>query len=188
MEAGFDPNEFQGAYPDDVLLERFVALMRELKRYPVAREVKLRATKDKTFPNQKTFSRLGTKAQFAAKIRQYCEGRDGYDDVIAMCEAIPSPPDTRSDGKVSELAFGFVYLLKSGRWYKIGRSNAVGRRERELAIQLPEKADTVHTIRTDDPCGIETYWHQRFQSKRKNGEWFELSAEDVSAFKRRKFM
>jgi hypothetical protein len=27
---------------------------------------------------------------------------------------------------------GFVYLIKSGRFYKIGRSNAVGRREREL--------------------------------------------------------
>jgi len=48
-----------------------------------------------------------------------------------------------------------VYLIKSGRFYKIGRSNAAGRREREIALQLPEKADTVHVIRTDDPPGIE---------------------------------
>lgn len=83
---------------------------------------------------------------------------------------------------------GFVYLMKSGHFYKVGRSNSAGRREYELAIQLPEKAITVHTIRTDDPVGIEEYWHKRFDSKRKNGEWFALEASDVAAFRRRKFM
>jgi len=83
---------------------------------------------------------------------------------------------------------GFVYLLQSGRHYKIGRTNALGRREREPAIQLPEKAKAVHSIETDDPVGIETYWHKRFEALRKNGEWFELGADELRAFKRRKFM
>jgi hypothetical protein len=86
------------------------------------------------------------------------------------------------------LEVGYVYLLKSGKYYKIGRSKAPGRREYELAIQLPEPVVRVHTIETDDPGGIERYWHQRFSERRKNGEWFELRREDVFAFRRRKFM
>lgn len=112
------------------------------------------------------------------------------DDVAKLCPPLRVVAD--DDKAVSAPArapdFGCVYLMKSGRFYKIGRTNAVGRRERELAIQLPEKVRLVHSIRTDDPAGIEEYWHKRFHERRKNGEWFEPSTDDVAAFRRRKFM
>jgi len=78
------------------------------------------------------------------------------------------------------------YLLKHGsrREYKIGRTNNPLRREGEIGIQLPEKLQPLHYIKTDDPVGVEAYWHMRFASKRKEGEWFALSAQDVRAFNR----
>jgi Meiotically up-regulated gene 113 len=79
-------------------------------------------------------------------------------------------------------------MAKHGRHYKIGKSFDVPRRHREIAIELPEKLDVVHVIRTDDPSGVEAYWHKRFAAKRTNGEWFALAADDVRAFKRRRFM
>jgi hypothetical protein len=53
---------------------------------------------------------------------------------------------------------------------------------------MPEAVNTVHSIATDDPDGIEVYWHNRFKSKRAGGEWFSLDATDLKAFKARRFM
>jgi hypothetical protein len=186
-EAGFQPNQFNKAYPEDGLIEKFIYLIRELGRFPVSGELKMKARTDEGFPSHSVFKRLGSKQQLAKKILSYCETHAGYEDITALCAPIVSEDISPSDD-VSEVTIGFVYLMKSGVYYKVGRSNSAGRREYELSIQMPDKLNTVHTIRTDDPVGIEGYWHKRFEAKRKNGEWFDLSATDVRAFMRRKFM
>ncbi|HYW46710.1 MAG TPA: GIY-YIG nuclease family protein [Bryobacteraceae bacterium] len=188
-ESGLEPNRMQGALDEHDLIEKFVGLMRELGKFPTANEVKLKARRTPGFPWHNTFTRFGSKHEFAARIQEYCRERVGYDDVVTLCTAIEAPDPLPADDDVEpEENYGFVYLMKSGRYYKIGRTGHVGGRERDLAIQMPDKLNTVHFIRTDDPVGIEAYWHNRFDTNRKNGEWFDLTSADVKAFKRRKFM
>lgn len=189
-EAGYSSNQLQTAFEDDYLLERYAALVRELGRVPVISEMKLKRRTDSAFPSHNTFARLGTKQQLLAKVAKFCRMRSDLDDIAEICEMRAIKPLEEQVEKVDTASenFGFVYLIQSGRFYKVGRTNALGRREYELAIQLPVKTRTVHAIRTDDPLGIEAYWHKRFAGRRMNGEWFELTRTDVSAFKRRKFM
>jgi len=188
-EAGFEPNQLQGPYDEDELLKAYIALTRDLGRLPVDAELRIRRSSHPDFPSHTTFFKFGGRGGLVERVLEYCRTREGYEDIIKLCEAEGATRGPTSDQEpVQKDEFGFVYLMKSGRFYKIGRSNAAGRREYELAIQLPERPTTVHVIRTDDHAGIEAYWHNRFALKRKGGEWFDLSRADVEAFRRRKFM
>jgi hypothetical protein len=194
-EAGLTPKEFVTAFDPDATLAPLAALIRELGRFPNQGELRMRKRADPAFPNDKVFAnKFGPKPKLVARTLDYCERHPGWENVAGICRddlarrSDAGTENDRDDELHEKEEFGFVYLIKSGRYYKIGRSNAAGRREREITLQLPEKANTVHVIRTDDPPGIETYWHHRFAAQRKKGEWFELSAADVRAFKRRKFM
>jgi Meiotically up-regulated gene 113 len=154
-------------------------------------EIKLKARRDPEFPSHNTFGKFGGKRALAAQLEKFCRDRD-ENELAELCAVAAKTDDAEdAEGVPEETAtgeLGYVYLMKAGRFYKIGRTNALGRRERELAIQLPEAAKVIHSIKTDDPGGIEEYWHRRFQDRRKNGEWFELTSQDLAAFRRRKLM
>lgn len=187
-EAGFEPNTMKARTDDAEALRKLAIETQRLGHLPTNAELRLRRREDKTLPSVAVYERLGPKSVLAAKLAACCKGKEEFADVPALLashlEAAQSMRPGVNDGEQD----GFVYLLKSGRHYKIGRTNSTGRREYELAIQLPERVESVHSIRTDDPVGIERYWHERFADRHTNGEWFELSQSDVRAFKRRKFM
>ncbi len=192
-ETGYSANQVQEAYDVEELIEIFVALIRELGRYPTRPDMRLRARREGGFPSDTTFRRHGNKAEFAAKIVDYCRERAGYEDVLEFAEPVariakPEDNATDFDDADDDVVFGYVYLLKHRSDYKIGRSNSPGRRSYEVDLKLPGNVSVVHEIKTDDPVGIEAYWHKRFADRRLKGEWFNLARKDITAFRRRKFM
>lgn len=188
-EAGLEPQSLNQALPEDAVLEAAVRIIRHLGHFPTAAELRLVIRQLAGIPSHNTFSRFGGMRGLRERVILYSTER-GLSDVLSILQvasALPPVTDPAAPPEPS-LEEGFVYLLKSGRYYKIGKANSISRRERELAIQLPERAEIVHRIRTDDPLGVENYWHRRFALKRLNGEWFDLKPEDVKIFRRRKFM
>jgi hypothetical protein len=140
---------------------------------------------DPGFPAHTTpYNHFLSKAAMLDKLAHWVKTNGDFCDVAAILaeRRTSTPPTMRA--VVNE---GFVYLIQSGAHYKIGRSDQLERRVKEIRIALPEAATLVHAIRTDDPTGIEAYWHRRFADRRANGEWFKLGPSDVAAFKRRKY-
>lgn len=186
-DAGFTPNQLQSAYPDDFLFEKVIALIRKIGNFPTSREMRLEKIHSPEFPDNSVFLRaFGSKQRLVEKIIEYCKTKGDLDDVIVLAESIlgeTKDKENSIDIKVPQNV-GEVYLFKSGKYYKIGKTNDTVRRGNELRIQLPEKMDLIHSIKTDDPSGVEAYWHRRFASKRKQGEWFDLNTPDIKAFKR----
>jgi hypothetical protein len=188
-EAGFTPNELNRAFEAELLLEKYAQYTRELGRLPTAGELRLKRRNDPEFPSWNTFARFGTKADLAKKLIYHCRLLQGFDDVVEQCEDYlrsQLPADNDDVASSDKVVIGYVYLLRHGsrREYKIGRTNNRLRREGEIGIELPEKIEPIHVIETDDPTGVEAYWHRRFADKRLKNEWFALTADDVRAFNR----
>ncbi len=186
-EAGYAPNSWVQAIPEDELLANLAAYVRLQERYPVDAELQIARRKNPDVPDPRVLrNRFGSSQAAADALLRYAR-KEGDEKLVAICEARVAiethrPTRTQSNGAV----VGCVYLMKSGHFYKIGLSNASGRREYELGIQLPERLKIIHEIKTDCAEALERYWHSRFGTKRKNGEWFDLEASDIKAFTRRK--
>ena len=187
QEAGFTRNEMVRAFSDDVLLEQYALLAQRLSRLPLQGELIREGQTNPAIPGEKTYRRFGGKENLIRAVATFCAARDAFADVAAMCHArhaSDAGQEPKEQGESAEV--GYVYLLQHGskREYKIGRTNNAIRREGEINIELPHGVAPVHVITTDDPAGIENYWHRRFAAKRLKGEWFALSGDDVRAFKR----
>jgi len=166
-EAGYEPKAMQQRrLTDDDLLRRLAELTRKIGRFPTNAHMTMERRANADFPATGVIAtRLGSKAQQIDLLRGFVGRTPEFTDVAALLpaiaeehtEAAPTEVDP-TDG--SQPMPGYVYLVKSGRFHKIGRSNDHGRRIYEIGLQLPEKLEVVHTIETDDAVGIERYWDQ----------------------------
>ena len=184
-EAGFTPNQLKISHSEEFLFEKVIGLIRKLGKFPTSLEIRVEKNTDDKFPDSSIlFRRFGSKQGLIQKISGYCKTQGDCADVIQICEPLLKESNEQEDSDAGLVqTLGEVYLFKSGKYYKIGKTNDTVRRGSELRIQLPENLNLIHSIKTDDPSGIETYWHKRFEPKRMNGEWFDLTSSEVKAFR-----
>lgn len=186
-EAGFEPNKLVGSFTDEHLFVRVADLTRELQKFPTAQEMRIKRHADPDFPNAKVYERLGNRSRLVARVAEYCGEHSEYADVAELLKPLVTDSGFTSESEPSSTndSYGFVYLVKGHpNEYKIGRTNLVDRRLSELGATASIEQSLIHEIKTDDPAGIEAYWHRRFQDKRMKGEWFKLTAADIKIFKR----
>ena len=184
IEAGLSANSLRAKTDADFLLRKIAEAFRYFGRVPTLIELRMYRQHDDEFPSHSTLSNhFPTKEGMIEALRTWTNDHPAYADVAHML-----PRTTTAAPRImSKSVDGYVYLIKSGDFYKIGRSDDAERRFKQISIALPDKAELFHTISTDDPPGIEAYWHRRFADRRANGEWFKLSVSDVAAFRKRKF-
>lgn len=187
QEAGLAPNALTRKSDPALLLRKLCEASRHFGRMPSTPELRLyHRNIDPDFPSHGTFGlNFGPKADLLMRLREWVESQPEYHDVLAMLPSVNVA--TKARIKRGAGIDGSVYLIKSGKHFKIGKSDDLERRIKEIRIALPEASILEHVITTDDPTGIEAYWHRRFAERRANGEWFALTPQDVLAFKRRKF-
>lgn len=186
-EAGFEANQMNPAYDREYLVENLVAMIQDLGKWPTNPERKLYHARNPETPSRNTYYRLGNQQAQAKAVLEYASKNEVSDDVVALCRDVADKPRA-DDADALTPSGGFVYLVKSGRHYKIGHSNDPSRRTYEMRLLMPDPVTEVHRIASDDPAGVEAYWHRRFADRRAEGEWFKLESADVRAFKSRKSM
>jgi hypothetical protein len=85
---------------------------------------------------------------------------------------------TRNPEKTSILG-GWVYVIKSGGYYKIGSCIDYNRRLKHYKT-LPEAVEVIFLSKVYNHPKIEAELHQLLKDKIYNGEWFVLTPDDLS--------
>ncbi|MBI5782898.1 MAG: GIY-YIG nuclease family protein [Gammaproteobacteria bacterium] len=170
---------------DSSVIEAFVQLIKKLRKWPTQLDLQMERRRNKNFPSVPVVRRVKKTTRFASRIVSYCAERTDLAEVARIATEVEKAEIEDAPVEKNASIVGYVYMMKSGRKYKIGHTNSPTRRHREVRLDLPDPTLVVHTIATDDPSGVESYWHERFQAKRvRDTEFFSLDANDVAAFKR----
>jgi len=128
IEAGLAPNATteERRIPDDVMLAQLAEAYRYHGHIPTVAEFQIYGRQNPDFPNFKTIERRfnGFK-QLPAHVRAWVVDRPEYADVARLLGVVAASGAEATRQSKTE---GSVYLLRSGAFYKIGRSDDLERR------------------------------------------------------------
>lgn len=86
----------------------------------------------------------------------------------------------REESKKRKPMRGFIYLIRlENGLYKIGKTKNMKSRMNAFSVTFPMAWELIYKFETEDYSNAEISLHKMFYDKRKVGEWFELTNEDV---------
>lgn len=91
--------------------------------------------------------------------------------------------DKRKNGEFQMNDSGYVYFLaesnRENPKIKIGKTKHLSQRMEQIQPNLPTKTMLLHSIEANNRHLCESVFHEIFEDKRCNGEWFDLDADDM---------
>ena len=78
---------------------------------------------------------------------------------------------------------GYIYVIKSGSAYKIGKALSLKKRALRYITETPDEIELVCSALVSDYTRVEQELHTQFADKRQRGEWFLLDLDDVHHIK-----
>ncbi|MEP7041921.1 MAG: GIY-YIG nuclease family protein [Dokdonella sp.] len=187
-EAGDGINAFSTPKSNEIAVVTALAqLIEVLGTWPVETQLTVEHHENPSFPSVHVIRGLDKETFLPAKVLAFCVESNTLliaEEIVRLKVEVESPEESQGQGRVA----GYVYMMRSGKRHKIGKSNSLSRRYREVRQDLPNETILVHTIPTDEPSGIEAFWHRRFADKRvRDTAFFSLDTSDIVAFKRHKY-
>jgi hypothetical protein len=78
---------------------------------------------------------------------------------------------------------GFVYVIKSDKYCKIGMSLLPEKRISSIKTSCPHKVEIIRIFETDNMIKMEKNLHNYFIAYKLRGEWFDLPEEAIQALR-----
>jgi hypothetical protein len=79
---------------------------------------------------------------------------------------------------------GYIYLLKDGDYYKIGKAKRPKDRLKTYRTENPRETQIILCEKVSDYTQTEKELLSLFKSKNHKGEWFKLDSEDIDKIKK----
>jgi hypothetical protein len=176
---GLQPTEMRRGYTDEEVFRPLAELVVSLGHFPTQNEREVERHRNQAFPSSEAYIRRGRGVMLEHALREWCQTTGNFPELVQTLKQSPSAPYV-----AAPVVRGYVYMLRAGNRIKIGKESTEGARQAAAGTWL-ENPTVIHRIPTDDPEGVEKYWHERFkkQGKHVKGELFNLSAADIAAFK-----
>lgn len=74
---------------------------------------------------------------------------------------------------------GYIYIIKSNLYYKIGKAKDIKQRYKDIEITNPD-IELIYSKEFENYHKIEKDLHKKFKEKHYKGEWFKLNSEDIN--------